>query len=60
MRGAEKAIMHPGPTNSGIEITGERAERSYSVILGHVSNGGAMRMTPLYITVGGGRGDYVD
>ncbi len=42
-------IMHPGPTNRGIELSSEVAESSGSVILEQVTNGLAVRMAVLYL-----------
>lgn len=62
MRGAKKdvIIMHPGPINRGVEITGDVADGPSSVILDQVSNGVAIRMALLYLLIGGGRGDNLD
>ena len=46
-------IMHPGPMNRGIEITGEVADGPYSVILDQVENGVAVRMAVLFLLTGG-------
>ncbi len=46
-------IMHPGPTNRGIEIDPEVADSSKSVILSQVKNGVAVRMAVLFIHAGG-------
>jgi aspartate carbamoyltransferase catalytic subunit len=53
-------IMHPGPINRGVEITGDVADGPFSVILDQVSNGVAIRMALLYLLIGGGRGDNLD
>ena len=53
-------IMHPGPINRGVEITGDVADGPLSVILDQVSNGVAIRMALLYLLIGGGRGDNLD
>ena len=45
-------IMHPGPTNRGIELSAEIADGPYSVILGQVTNGLAVRMAVLYLVLG--------
>jgi aspartate carbamoyltransferase catalytic subunit len=45
-------IMHPGPMNRGIEITGDVADGPYSVILDQVENGVAVRMAVLYLLTG--------
>jgi len=43
-------IMHPGPVNRGIELSGEVADGSQSVILEQVTNGVAVRMAVLFLT----------
>lgn len=49
----EKAfIMHPGPMNRGVEIKSEIAEKDKSLILNQVTNGIAIRMAVLYLTIG--------
>lgn len=53
-------IMHPGPINRGVEITGDLADSPFSVILDQVSNGVAIRMALLYLLIGGGKGDNLD
>lgn len=45
-------IMHPGPTNRGIELSAEVADGEYSVILDQVTNGVAIRMAVLYLLLG--------
>ena len=45
-------IMHPGPTNRGIEIAAEVADGEHSVILEQVTNGIAVRMAILYLLLG--------
>ena len=62
VRGAKKdvIIMHPGPINRGVEITGDLADGPFSVILDQVSNGVAIRMALLYLLIGGGKGDNLD
>ncbi len=45
-------IMHPGPTNRGVEIAAEVADGEYSVILQQVTNGIAIRMAVLYLLLG--------
>ena len=50
---AEDAIvMHPGPMNRGVEITGDVADGERSVILEQVTNGVAVRMAVLYLLAG--------
>ncbi len=45
-------IMHPGPTNRGVEISGEIADGESSIILDQVTNGVAIRMSVLYLLLG--------
>ena len=45
-------IMHPGPTNRGVELSAEVADGRYSVILDQVTNGVAVRMAILYLLLG--------
>jgi aspartate carbamoyltransferase catalytic subunit len=42
-------IMHPGPINRGVEMSGEVADGANSVILEQVTNGIAVRMAVLYL-----------
>ncbi|HON05194.1 MAG TPA: aspartate carbamoyltransferase catalytic subunit [Candidatus Ratteibacteria bacterium] len=44
-------LMHPGPINRGLEISTEMAEKENSLILQQVTNGIAVRMAVLYLTV---------
>ena len=46
-------IMHPGPTNRGVEIDPDVADSDRSVILKQVKNGVAVRMSILFIHAGG-------
>jgi len=48
----EVLIMHPGPTNRGVELSAEVADGEYSVILNQVTNGVAIRMAVLYLLLG--------
>jgi aspartate carbamoyltransferase catalytic subunit len=50
---AKSIIMHPGPTNRGVEIDPEVADSTRSVILDQVKNGVALRMAVLFIHSGG-------
>jgi aspartate carbamoyltransferase catalytic subunit len=43
----------PGPINRGVEIAPEVADGPYSLILGQVENGVAIRMALLYLLAGG-------
>jgi aspartate carbamoyltransferase catalytic subunit len=45
-------VMHPGPMNRGVEISGEVADGARSVILEQVTNGVAVRMAVLYLLAG--------
>ncbi len=45
-------IMHPGPTNRGVELSAEVADGEHSVILEQVTNGIAVRMAVLYLLLG--------
>ena len=44
-------IMHPGPVNRGVEISSEVADGDRSVILQQVSNGIAVRMAILSLSM---------
>lgn len=48
----EVLVLHPGPTNRGLEIMTEVADGRNSVILEQVTNGLAVRMAVLYLCVG--------
>ncbi|HEX8545596.1 MAG TPA: aspartate carbamoyltransferase, partial [Cytophagaceae bacterium] len=48
----EIMIMHPGPINRGVELTGDVADSGHSVILNQVENGVAVRMAVLYLLAG--------
>jgi aspartate carbamoyltransferase catalytic subunit len=50
---SDAIVMHPGPINRGVEIMGEVADGSASVILEQVTNGVAVRMAVLYLLAGG-------
>ena len=45
-------LMHPGPKNEGIEIAGDVASGSHSIIEEQVTNGVAVRMALLYLLSG--------
>lgn len=47
-------LMHPGPMNRGVEISGELADGDQSLINEQVTNGVAVRMAILYLLTGGG------
>lgn len=46
-------VMHPGPMNRGVEIAQEVADGPQAVILPQVENGVAVRMSVLFLLVGG-------
>ncbi|MCJ8189747.1 aspartate carbamoyltransferase catalytic subunit [Sphingomicrobium aestuariivivum] len=46
-------IMHPGPMNRGVEITGELADSEHSLITAQVEMGVAMRMAVLDLCING-------
>jgi aspartate carbamoyltransferase catalytic subunit len=46
--------MHPGPINRGVEIASSIADGPQSVILEQVSNGIAVRMAVMAMTLGRG------
>lgn len=46
-------VMHPGPLNRGVEITADVADSSNAVITDQVTNGIAVRMSCLYLMLGG-------
>ena len=49
----EAVVMHPGPMNRGVEIAADVSELPRSLILGQVANGLAVRMSLLYLMLGG-------
>jgi aspartate carbamoyltransferase catalytic subunit len=49
----EAVIMHPGPMNRGVEIASDVADLSRSVITDQVTNGIAVRMSLLFLMLGG-------
>ena len=49
----KSVIMHPGPTNRGVEIDPDVADSDRSLILKQVKNGVALRMAVLFIHAGG-------
>src|SRR5438552_12092055 len=48
-------IMHPGPMNRGVEIASDVADLPRAVITDQVTNGIAVRMSLLYLVLGGDR-----
>ena len=55
-------IMHPGPMNRGVEIDSDVADLPQAVIEEQVTNGIAVRMSLLYLLLGGtaDRGEDAD
>ena len=53
---ADSLVMHPGPTNRGVEIDALVADDPRSVINEQVANGVAVRMAVLYLLLGSGEG----
>jgi aspartate carbamoyltransferase catalytic subunit len=49
----EALVMHPGPMNRGVEIAADVSEMPRSIILDQVANGLAIRMSLLYLMLGG-------
>jgi aspartate carbamoyltransferase catalytic subunit len=47
-------VMHPGPMNRGVEITGDVADSDRAVITEQVTNGIAVRMACLYVLLAEG------
>lgn len=56
---SDALIMHPGPMNRGVEIAADVSELPRSIILEQVANGLAVRMSLLYLMLGG-RDDSAD
>ncbi|MFN2594880.1 MAG: aspartate carbamoyltransferase catalytic subunit [Actinomycetota bacterium] len=50
-------VMHPGPMNRGVEISAAVSESPRSIILDQVANGLAVRMSLLYLMLGGREGE---
>lgn len=50
-------VMHPGPMNRGVEISGDVADLDRALITDQVANGVAVRMAVLYLLIGGGDPD---
>jgi aspartate carbamoyltransferase catalytic subunit len=55
----EALVMHPGPMNRGVEIAADVSEMPRSIILDQVANGLAVRMSLLYLMLGGVGGEAV-
>ncbi len=50
-------VMHPGPINRGVEMSGEVADGQRSVILDQVTNGLAVRMAVMFLCKQAGEAD---
>jgi aspartate carbamoyltransferase catalytic subunit len=50
---ADAIVMHPGPMNRGVEIGADVSESPRAIILDQVANGLAVRMSLLYLMLGG-------
>ena len=48
-------VMHPGPINRGVEIAADVSESDRAIMLDQVANGLAVRMSLLYLMLGGRR-----
>ena len=48
-------VMHPGPMNRGLEISGRVADSPQSTVTEQVANGVALRMAVLYALMGDSR-----
>jgi aspartate carbamoyltransferase catalytic subunit len=48
-------ILHPGPMNRGVEISGDIADGDHAVINEQVTNGVAVRMALLFLMMGGSK-----
>ena len=51
--GDDAIVMHPGPMNRGVEISADAADAPNAVITDQVTNGIAVRMSCLYLLLGG-------
>ena len=49
----DAVVLHPGPMNRGVEITADVADAPNAVITQQVTNGIAVRMSCLYLLLGG-------
>lgn len=50
---ADAIVMHPGPLNRGVELAADVADAERAVITDQVTNGIAVRMSCLYLMLGG-------
>lgn len=58
--GDEVLVLHPGPINRGVEISGELADSSQAYINEQVTNGVAIRMALLFLMMGGSRDEIAN
>src|SRR5680860_324430 len=56
----DSLVMHPGPMNRGVEISADVSESPRAIILDQVAHGLAVRMSLLYLMLGGDRPDSTD
>ena len=56
----EALVMHPGPMNRGVEIAADVSEMPRSIILDQVANGLAVRMSLLYLMLGGSGSEVME
>ena len=57
--GPRQVLMHPGPVNRGVELSGEVVDSPQSVILDQVQAGVVVRMAVLYEVLAGSRAGTV-
>lgn len=53
-------LLHPGPINRGVELTGQVADGVQAMINKQVTNGVAVRMALLFLLMGGGKGEITN
>ena len=54
--GAAQLLMHPGPVNRGVELSGEVIDSPQALITDQVESGVVVRMAVLYELLAGGGG----
>ncbi|GAC1318914.1 MAG: aspartate carbamoyltransferase catalytic subunit [Thermoleophilaceae bacterium] len=52
--GAHQLLMHPGPVNRGVELSGEVVDSPQALIVAQVESGVVVRMAVLYELIAGG------
>jgi aspartate carbamoyltransferase catalytic subunit len=56
--GPNQLLMHPGPVNRGVELSGDVVDSPQALIVQQVESGVVVRMAVLYeLITGGGGGD---